>query len=132
VRTVILDHLRHALVVQDCFESSGQQPHVFEIPLHLALDVTAEERRPGELVLHSGSRQFVLFWQGDGDWQLSIGAGRVSPSYGVARPIVRLSWRSTSVAPMLQVMLAPENFAAQAARHWSTGLVSKMAGTAPS
>ncbi len=32
-----------------------------------------------------------LHWLGDG-WQLEIGAGRISPSYGVAHPCVRLMW----------------------------------------
>ncbi len=91
VRTIKLDHARHALEVRDAFEGAGR--HRIEIPLHLATGVEARQSEPGVVELRCGSRRFRLDWQPVAAWSLEIGTGRVSPSYGIALPIVRLLWR---------------------------------------
>ena len=62
-------------------------------PLHFALGVTVEESTATSVILRSADEQSTLelHWSGDG-WQFEIGAGRISPSYGVAHPCVRLMW----------------------------------------
>jgi hypothetical protein len=44
----------------------------------------------GVVALSAPGRQFALEWEPVEAWSLEIGEGRVSPSYGVAVPIVRL------------------------------------------
>ncbi len=106
VRTITLDHATHALVSHDAFEGSGR--HRIEIPLHLANGVDAAERSPGIVVLGAGGRRFLLEWSPIDAWSFEIGAGRVSPSYGVALPIIRLLWkREGALEPPLVVRIAP-------------------------
>jgi len=106
VRTIALDHRRHALTVTDAFEGSGR--HRIEIPLHLAPGVTASEAGPGRLVLHSGRRVFGLDWEPAGSWGLTIGEGRVSRSYGVAVSTVRLAFsREGALEPGFTIRIAP-------------------------
>jgi len=106
VRTIVLDHRRHALTITDAFEGAGR--HRIEIPLHLAPGVTASEESASRLVLRAGGRAFWLDWEPAGSWSLTIGEGRVSPSYGILRRCVRLLWtREGGPAPALAVRLAP-------------------------
>ncbi len=88
VRTIVLDHGSHALAVTDAFEGSGR--HRVAIPLHLAPGVEVGERSAGRAVLEAQGRRFLLEWGSTDSWTLEIGEGRVSPSYGVAVPVVRL------------------------------------------
>jgi heparinase II/III-like protein len=107
VRTITLDRAAHALVVRDDFEGSGQ--HRFEVPLHLASGVAADEAGPGLVELRAGGRAFSLEWSPLDEWSLSIEAGRVSPSYGVALPVARLLWtREGETGAPLVVRIAPE------------------------
>ncbi len=108
VRTIVLDRRAHRLLVRDAFEGSGR--HRIEIPLHLAPGVAATEAAPGRVVLQARGRRFSLEWGPAGTWSLAIGEGRVSPSYGVAFPCVRLAWtREGSLQPGLDVHIAPES-----------------------
>ena len=107
VRTIVLDHRRHSLMVSDAFEGSGH--HRIEVPLHLAPGVEVAERAAGVVVLRAGARRFTLEWSPTEAWSLDVGPGRVSPSYGVAVPIVRLAWtREGLLEPALTVCIAPE------------------------
>ncbi len=107
VRTIELDRRRHALRIEDLFEGRGR--HRVEIPLHLAPGVSAEALAAGSLRLVAGERRFRLEWSPAAAWELEIGAGRVSPSYGVARPCVRLAWRREGPLDVgLVVRIEPE------------------------
>jgi uncharacterized heparinase superfamily protein len=107
VRTIELDHGSHVLRVRDEFEGSGR--HRLEIPLHLAPGVSARLQAPGLVELAAGGRSFRLVWQPTEAWSLSIGESRVSPSYGVAVPCVRLVWtRDGALDPALSVRIAPQ------------------------
>lgn len=107
VRTIELDHRRHALLVRDEFEGAGE--HHVEIPLHLAPGVVATPLGAGLVELRAAGRRFRLEWAPDGAWSLAIGEARVSPSYGVALPCTRLSWsREGELSPGLTVRIAPE------------------------
>jgi uncharacterized heparinase superfamily protein len=106
VRTIVLDHRSHALTIADAFEGAGH--HRIEIPLHLAPEVTASEAGAGRLVLRRGTRVFALTWEPAGPWSLTIGEGRVSPSYGVAVATVRLVFsRGGGLEPGLTIHIAP-------------------------
>jgi uncharacterized heparinase superfamily protein len=108
VRTIVLDHRAHRFLVRDAFEGSGR--HRIEIPLHLAPGVAATEAAPGRVVLQVRGRRFSLEWHPTEAWSFTIGEGRVSPSYGVALPCVRLAWsREGSLEPGLDVHIAPES-----------------------
>jgi hypothetical protein len=110
VRTFELEHASHALTVTDAFEGAGR--HRFEVPLHLAPGVRAAVRAPGTLELEAGGRRFRFDWGPADEWRLELGAGRVSPSYGVAVPVVRLVFsREGELAPGLKLRIAPERAA---------------------
>jgi uncharacterized heparinase superfamily protein len=107
VRTIVLNHHRHALEVRDTFEGSGR--HRIETPLHLAPGTTATEDSRGSLILHAEGRRFRLEWGDRGPWSLVIGEGRVSPSYGVALPCVRLVWtHEGDLSAELRVRIFPD------------------------
>ncbi len=92
MRTLVLNHEQHSLTITDHFTGAGV--HIVTIPLHLAPGVEARERHAGELVLScERTRNFSLLWSSSDEWELTIGQGRVSPSYGVVVPVVRLLWR---------------------------------------
>ncbi len=106
VRTIVLDHRRHELLVRDAFEGSGR--HHVEIPLHLAPGVSARPEGEGRVRLETASRSFRLEWERPEDWSLTIGEGRVSPSYGITVPVVRLTWsRQGDLQAVLSVRIAP-------------------------
>jgi hypothetical protein len=90
VRTIVLDHKRHTLLVEDEFEGSGE--HCYEIPLHLAPGVEAKPVRPGLIALRAGDRVFELHWGDERLWNFEIRQARVSPSYGVVLEASRLTW----------------------------------------
>jgi len=106
VRTIELDHRRHALLVRDEFEGAGR--HRIEVPLHLAPHVRASDAGPGLVSLQAHGRLFRLEWGPADGWSLAIGEGRVSPSYGVVAPCVRLVWsREGALDTPLRVRIAP-------------------------
>jgi uncharacterized heparinase superfamily protein len=107
VRTIVLDHARHALLVRDDFEGHGH--HRIEVPLHLAPSVRVRPDGPSRLLLDAGARRFALTWGPVEEWSLAIGVGRVSPSYGIALLSVRLTWtRQGMLGPPLTVEIAPQ------------------------
>ncbi|HET6424453.1 MAG TPA: alginate lyase family protein [Planctomycetaceae bacterium] len=92
VRTVVLDRPRHALWLHDAFETTATNIDICT-PLHFALGVSVEDSTPNSVTLRSADEQSTLelHWTADG-WEFEVGAGRISPSYGVAHPCVRLMW----------------------------------------
>ena len=108
VRTLVLDHRRHRLRVQDAFEGTGR--HRIEIPLHLAPGVIVSEQAPGRLFLRAGARRFSIEWGPSDAWTITVGEGRVSPSYGVAVSTARLVWvREGTLETALTLCLTPED-----------------------
>ena len=112
VRTVVLDHRVHGLLIEDCFQP--QNPNCsevqIEVPLHLAPDVRVHVLGNEVILEATNTERFRLVWDGQGPWQLDIGQGRASPSYGRVLPIVRLAWRYRGPAcTRLQVALGPEH-----------------------
>ncbi len=122
VRTIVLDKRRQALWLHDAFETTAVNVDICT-PLHFALGVTVEEATPTSITLRSADEQSTLelHWSGD-SWQFDIGAGRISPSYGVAHPCVRLMWTNHGgPATPLTVGLIPQIAANQNLRfaRWS-------------
>jgi hypothetical protein len=108
VRTIVLDHERHTLTIQDAFEGDGR--HRITIPLHLAPGVAVRREGRGLLLLEAGNQRFTLSWNPSEAWSLEVGEGRVSPSYGVTLPAVRLAWsREGPLDQTLTVRLGPES-----------------------
>jgi len=104
VRTFILDNRAHILIVRDEFE--GEDAHDVEVPLHLAPGVAVVKTQTGQLQLQAGEKLFELRWSEVQQWNLVVGEGRVSPSYGVTTRVVRLSFTAKRLTP-LTVVLAP-------------------------
>ena len=106
VRTLVLDHERHSLTITDYIAGAGV--HIVTIPLHLAPGVEARSERNGELVLTADGKEFLLRWSPTQEWELTVGQGRVSPSYGVVVPVVRVLWRRGAPLPAtLNISLWP-------------------------
>jgi uncharacterized heparinase superfamily protein len=104
VRTIALDHERHTLRIDDVIEGTGE--HTVTIPLHLAPGVQVEQRSERQLLLKAGGKTFLLEWSSEVAWKLEIGRGRVSPSYGVVEPSVRLLWKCVAHAAALTMSLS--------------------------
>ncbi len=98
VRTVALDHRRHRLAIRDRFRMAGGALSL-EDPLHLSPGVTVAETRARGLVLVCGERRFAVGWRASDGWSVSVDPARVSPSYGVALPNLRLCWRFSGLGP---------------------------------
>lgn len=110
VRTLVLDHSMHSLVVRDEFEGDGL--YQIGIPLHLAPGVLVTPIEDGYLKLLAEGKEYRLIWADADKWTLEIGAGRVSPSYGIAVPITRLCWHRTGQQDCpLTVCISPERYA---------------------
>jgi uncharacterized heparinase superfamily protein len=106
LRTIQLEHEEHRLLIRDELEGTGN--HLVTVPLHLAPGVEAWSDRMGAVTLRQGDRRFVLEWSPAQDWTFEIGAGRVSPSYGVTKTSVRLLWRRSGQLPTtLTVSIVP-------------------------
>ena len=101
-RTITLDHIADRLEVYDAFTGSGT--HEVVIPLHLAPGTTARVTSYGA-ILHAGAKVFDLSWSDPDNWSFQVGVGRVSPTYGVAEDIVRLTWRRKGLLRPLRVVL---------------------------
>lgn len=91
VRHFILDHTSHILGIHDVFE--GQDEHTIEIPLHLAPGVNVVDVMPNRLRLSADKQYFHLFWNNEQEWDISIKNARVSQSYGIVLPDIRVSWK---------------------------------------
>jgi hypothetical protein len=97
VRTIVLDHVQHALVISDEIEGTGV--HSLIVPLQLAPGVEAQLQTPGRIILNAAAKQFVLTWSSTDEWTLDVGWGRISPSYGTVVPSVVLAWRRSGQLP---------------------------------
>jgi hypothetical protein len=104
-REIVLDHRTHSLALNDSFESDGE--HLFEVPLHLAVGVSAQQDGKA-LCLTAGERAFRLSWSPEGNWQLEVGQGRISPTYGVVLPCVRLRWARRGRPAPLRILIEPK------------------------
>lgn len=90
-RTIVLDHNKHSLMVQDDIFCTGS--HSICIPLHLDPNVVVLLSDSVNIVqLKVNENQFILRWEGDANWKLQIMPARVSPSYGVIHNTSKLVW----------------------------------------
>ena len=103
-RRLSLDRQSHCLRIADHFE--GTAAHQVEIPLHLAPDVSVSGDRDA-CVISKGNTRFAVTWQQPGEYDFVVEDARVSPSYGVVRPIKRLSWRRRGTLKPLTVDIRP-------------------------
>jgi hypothetical protein len=85
VRTILLDHRLHRLVVRDTLEGSGD--HEVSVPWHLAPGIAVSSPGPGAAWL-DGPRRFQLVW--DPAWAGLVEDAWHAPSYGVKVPVQRL------------------------------------------
>jgi uncharacterized heparinase superfamily protein len=107
VRTIVLDHHTHVLTVSDQIEGAGA--HRISVPLHLAAGVEAEMVGGSQVKLIASSKTFLLDWSSPEDWDVAIEPARVSPSYGVMVPTVRLVWSRSGQCPAtLTMRIAPQ------------------------
>lgn len=103
-RRMTLNHQAHELCIEDRFEGRGE--HVVSIPLHLAPGVEVV-RRGCDVVLSAGTKRFQVRWESEREWQLDIGDGRVSESYGRVTAVERLCWVRCGSLASLRVSIAP-------------------------
>ncbi len=90
-----------------CDRLTGPGHHRFSIPLHLAPGVQVGHIGPGQVSLTAQGRTFALGWEGAG-WACAVEPARVSPSYGIVAPTVRLCWTREGPNPAeLGVVIMP-------------------------
>lgn len=108
IRTIELHHSVHRLVVQDEFAGDGE--HEFEVPLHFSADVRIEKAGAKRFFLLKVGKSFTLSWEGYGEWQASVEASEVSPSYGRIVDSRKIVWRCRGDAAKvkLQCIIEPE------------------------
>ena len=107
VRTIELDHREHSLAVRDTLRGRRTSP--------LRGAAAPRPRGRGDPLLARASSSCARAAAASSSrgspaqaWALEIGAGRVSPSYGVSLPIVRLLFtREGPLEPGLSVRIAP-------------------------
>jgi uncharacterized heparinase superfamily protein len=102
VRTIMLDHVQHALLISD--EIGGNGEHSVSVPLHLAPGVEARCEAPGRIVLSAGGKEFQLLWSSADEWALDVNAARISPSYGIVVPSISLAWQRLGQLPCVLKM----------------------------
>lgn len=105
IRTLDLNHADHRLTITDQFEGEGN--HRVDVRLHLAIGVQIDGQEPDHIVLRGGQRLFSVTWEPASIWQLSIGANRISPSYGIAIPSIVLTWQHIGHLSTLSVVIKP-------------------------
>ncbi len=76
----------------------GYGSHEVSIPLHLAPGVRVVETSSDRLSLMAAGRSFHVHWQG-ADWECVVEPARVSPSYGIATPTLRVRWTREGPCP---------------------------------
>jgi hypothetical protein len=103
-RTFELDHASHSLLIADELYGSGE--HAVEIPLHLAIGVRAELTAGGAILISRG-RRFLVTFTSPAPWGLTIEPARVSPTYGVAVPTLKLLFQRTGLLAPLRLELRP-------------------------
>lgn len=106
-RTIALEHRRHRLIIQD--EILCKNYHEVSIPFHLAPNVKASiEMSKKTVILESEGRTFFLYWECEGDWEITIIPTRISTSYGVFIPGQQLLWHAkiTSNSKLI-VLISP-------------------------
>ena len=103
VRTIVLDKIKHALIVEDRFE--GGAAHHVRIPFHLSPGVTVTPEAPASWRLSAGGREFLAIVDGEG-WSADIASAWVSPSYGIKTPTSVLVFSARQLQP-LRVALMP-------------------------
>lgn len=97
-RLFVLRHRIDSLYIRDYFE--GEKEHRIEIPLHLAPGVSIRGRQNDRVTLVTASGMtFVLAWESR-DFLLNVDEGRVSQSYGVVCPSVRLVFQYQGKLPI--------------------------------
>ena len=89
VRTYILEHSAHALIIVDQFEGEGS--HAIEVPVHLANGVEPEMATDG-VRLRAGDSVFSVQTLSPG-WTLTRESTELSASYGRRKAGHRLVWR---------------------------------------
>jgi len=90
VRTILLRHAEHRIVISDNFE--GKNEHFVEIPIHLSRGAQITVLDDSSVLITKSGKHFFLSWGPTSDWKLDIECGRVSPSYGINHPIQILKW----------------------------------------
>ena len=81
IRTISLNHLDSELIIEDQFEGNGH--HAFSIPLHLHHLVVPERKDNHSFLLKTSTEPFLLTWEGNVSWKVSVEPTHISPSYGV-------------------------------------------------
>lgn len=105
VRTYILFHDEHSLVVIDQFDGVGE--HAIEVPLHLGQGVTVACGPGGRVLLAKGGRSFSLTWGTTSDWTMAVEDARISSSYGTYSPTSVLRWRRAGPLRALKIEISP-------------------------
>jgi len=92
------------LLIKDEFEGAGL--HDVLIPVHLAPGISIAQLSDCELMLSTPQKRFSIWWPKSSGYMFRVEDARVSPSYGVLKPIKKLTWfrHSASLKPLILVI----------------------------
>ncbi|WP_263260785.1 alginate lyase family protein [Pseudomonas sp. RIT-PI-S] len=106
-RTLLVDFTHHGLYIEDDLVGAGK--HAVSIPLHLSPQVEVLETSGLHAILRAEGSLFEVSWQASPEYVLEVSEARVSPSYGVVQPAIKLRWyREKSTLTPLKVCISPQ------------------------
>jgi uncharacterized heparinase superfamily protein len=124
VRTIILDHLSHSLIIYDDFNGEGE--HQIDIPLYLSLGISIAQISPDLITLQAGENYFSLVWNNPLEWNLNVTQGHISTSYGVLKSDVRLVWQRSGHLSKLLICIMSNNKILKNPLSWAFGIIQNI------
>ncbi len=107
-RSLRLDHATSTLTIQDNIE--GGDFHELRLPLHLAVGATVSAIERNHAIIHTRTKNFIVYWDGDNQWSWNVAPARISPSYGISLPSQQLVWtRKGKLPSALTITVAPHD-----------------------
>jgi uncharacterized heparinase superfamily protein len=106
-RGITLFHKTNSFIIEDVFIS--EDVHLFEIPIHLSLDVSIVVMRGNKIILMKNDNYFELQWHSDIIWDVLIEDARISQSYGVVHKTNKIKWvfKGKSQRLTLKIIISP-------------------------
>jgi hypothetical protein len=104
-RKISLDKVNHVFSWEDKFDRLTKE--VVSVPVQLAPDITVMFNGNSRLTLEAGGIIFLVCWEQEECWKLTIEPSVVAPGYGVEIGASKLVWRSACAADLFRAMITP-------------------------
>jgi len=106
IRTLVLNKKLHAIGWEDALVPSAM--HAMRVPLQLASSVRLDHKGENWIRLFAEGEAFVMEWNPEENWRMSIEEGMVAPSYGILLANICLVWiRVPGSSSALRICIYP-------------------------